>query len=81
MLTLVTLRIARQVFKGSKAFGCLSGLLEKANHPKIHHAYYSVAIVVYLAHITVSLQHGFEVEGTITAAAAALELIAHVAGE
>jgi hypothetical protein len=81
MLVLASVRVVRQICIRTANAAKVSNLLEKANHPKIHHAYYGIAIVVYLAHITVSLQHGFEVEGTITAAAAALELIAHVAGE
>jgi hypothetical protein len=81
MLTIAAFGIFRQVFKGAKASAKLSGLMDAANHPRIHHAYYSTAIVVYAAHIAVSLHKGFEIEGTITAAAALIELVAHLSGE
>lgn len=75
-----TFRILRQVFKGSKAIAHICDMLDHEKHPHVYHAYYCTAVTVYVIHITVSLLHGVEIESSVTAAAAAVELIAHVAG-
>lgn len=73
MAFIFVLRMVRRFVK-------LEGLLNKELHPHVYHVYYCAAIVIYLSHIIVSLQHGFETEGTVTASAAALELLAHICG-
>lgn len=77
---IATFRVLRQVFKGSKAMARLCDMLDHDKHPHVYHAYYCTAIVVYVTHISVSLAHGIEVEGTVTAAATMVELIAHIIG-
>lgn len=78
MFALFVIRVLRRAFRGTTFGAHLSGLLDKEFHPRVHHVYYGAAIVVYLAHITVSLHHGIEAESCVTAAAAFVELIAHL---
>lgn len=71
-------RIARQGFRGTTAGARLAHLLDVEKHPKVHHTYVIVGTVVYVVHIIVSLYSGIHLEGTITAAASAVELISHI---
>ena len=80
MALLTLIRVSRQLFKGADASAKITGLLEKETHPHVHRTFYRVAILVYVEHIAVSLHHGLEIEGGITAAATMVELIAHVCG-
>jgi len=54
--------------------------IDHDKHPHVYRCYYCTAIAIYVMHITVSLMHGVQIEGGVTAAAATVELIAHVAG-
>lgn len=72
--------VVATVLKVAKASAHITEVLDHKKHKHIYHAYYCTAIVVYLAHIALSLSHGLEIDSTVQAAAIAVELIAHIAG-
>lgn len=47
-------------------------------HRTLHRCYWHAAVWIYVAHAIVNLHHGFEIDSTVTALCAVVELIGHM---